>query len=257
MATLSNIEMHYRGEEEFVKRMMDICENVERKQSFYVTEFLNPYQIEIVESVGNSYDDLKVETYGGIVNCEMARAIIAPEYFEIEKDDFKVGVYEIIYPTKFEKVKHSDVLGALTHLGIKRELFGDIVVNERVFFACDSTLEYLLQDEMTSVRHARIRIKKTEEEIEAHQEYTVKTFFVSSLRLDVLLSHFYKVSRSEVNKFIIAGFVKVNHKVIVENSFLCNNNDIISFKKHGRVKVVDTNRISKGNNHVIEGYFYK
>ena len=34
--------------------------------------------------------------------------------------------------------------------------------------------------------------------------------------------------------FIRAGYVKVNHIVLDESSYLCNNNSVISIRGHGR-----------------------
>ena len=59
------------------------------------------------------------------------------------------------------------------------------------------------------------------------------------MRLDKIISSFYKISRQKAAEFIRAGHVKVNHKPVEQINYLCNNKDIISFKKHGRVMFVD------------------
>ena len=46
-------------------------------------------------------------------------------------------------------------------------------------------------------------------------------------------------------------------KEVEEINYLCNNSDIISLRRHGRVKFVDTKRRTKQDNYVVEGYFYK
>lgn len=254
---IDSIMVHFKGEEEFVRRYLDVMERVNRQNSFYLSEFLTPYHQSIIQSLIGRYPDLKVEYDGGIINAESKRCIIAPVYFELVKEDFEIDVFEISYSNKFETIKHSDVLGALMSLGIKRERFGDIVSNEQVYFACDQKISSLLSMELTSVRKSKIRLMKTTQDVEAHIDYQIRSFFVKSFRLDVLLSAFYHLSRSEVNRFIQAGFVKVNHKEVVEKHFLCNNSDVISLKHHGRVKFVDTKRTTKQGNHVVEGYFYK
>lgn len=77
------------------------------------------------------------------------------------------------------------------------------------------------------------------------------------MRLDRLVATLYKVSRQQANTAIRSGFVKVNHKLVEEVNFLCHNNDMISFKRHGRVKIVDEKRFTKQGNSVVTGYFYK
>ncbi len=254
---MDNIIIHFKGEEEFVKRMLAIIERVSHQQNFYLSEFLSPYHQSIVQSLIGRYPDVKVEFNGGIIDAEMKRCVIVPQYFEITPEDFDLCVFEIVYPSKFEKLKHSDILGALMSLGVKREKFGDIVISDGTYFACDNQIARILAMDFNSVRHTKVRLKETKEEIKPHIDYQIKTFFVRSFRLDVILSTFYHLSRSEVNRYIQAGFVKVNHKEVVENNFLCNNNDVISFKRHGRVKLVDAKRTTKQGNYVVEGYFYK
>ena len=77
------------------------------------------------------------------------------------------------------------------------------------------------------------------------------------MRLDKIVSTMFKVSRQVASESIRSGFVKVNHKEVEEVSFLCHNNDMISFKRHGRVKIVDEERTTKQGNFVVKGYFYK
>ena len=252
-----NIMIHFKGEEEFVRRYLDIFDQVERQYRPYLSEFLSPYHQSIILSLIGRYPDLKVFFDGGIENAESKRCIIAPDYFEITKEDFMIDVFEVRYLSKFEKLKHSDVLGALMSIGLKRERFGDIVILEDAYFACNQKVSSLVMMELTSVRKAKVKLSRVDHPIQAHIDYVTRTFFVKSYRLDVLLAAFYHLSRSEVNRYIQAGFVKVNHKEVVEKHFLCNNNDVISFKHHGRVKLVDTHRTTRQGNYVVEGYFYK
>lgn len=254
---MDNLYIHFKGEEEFVKRIVEALQKVDDYQTIYLTEFLTPYHQRIVKSLVGNSDHLQIVFEGGITNSEMKRCIIAPSYFEITKEDFNIIVYEVKYAAKFSTLKHSDVLGALMSKGIKRERFGDIVINNGIYFACDQAIAHLLSNELDSIKKAGVRLEVCKNEVEVKVEYMVKTFFVSSFRLDNLLSSLYHLSRSEVNRYIQAGFVKVNHKEVVENKFLCNNNDVISFKKHGRVMIKFLDRTTKQGNHVIEGYFYK
>ncbi len=107
------------------------------------------------------------------------------------------------------------------------------------------------------IKKSKIHLKVINETIEIQHQYMTKTFFLSSFRLDKVVSTLYKVPRQLASESIRAGNVKVNHKDVEEVSFLCHNDDIISFKRHGRVKLVDENRQTKQGNHVVTGYFYK
>ena len=184
--------------------------------------------------------------------------IIAPYFYEIEKEDFEIVVCKIIYAKNFEKLTHRDILGALMSLGIKRELFGDIVEKDKGFYlAVDRHIYEYLKDHLSMIKRSKVKFVEWDEEIEVKNDYLVKSFIVSSFRLDKIISSFYKISRQKAAEFIRAGHVKVNHKPVEQINYLCNNKDIISFKKHGIVMFVDCNKQTRSDNYVVEGYFYK
>ena len=56
--------------------------------------------------------------------------LICPSYLRPEADDFKLTLFRIKGNQKFVQLEHRDILGALLHIGLKREKFGDILLNE-------------------------------------------------------------------------------------------------------------------------------
>lgn len=246
---------HYKGDEIFVKKILDYKNQAEFNQRMILTSFYNPREQEIVNKVVGNH--LKVESLGGIVNAENQRMIICPEFYEIYKEDFEISVVEIIYNPQFGKLKHKDVLGALMNLGIKRECIGDIYDNDRLIFCCTNQTYPYIRDHLKQIKRSKINLRIIDENIEIKREFISKVFFVSSMRLDKLIAAFYKISRQDASLAIRSGNVKVNHKVIEEVDYLCHNNDVISFKKHGRVQIKDENKQSKQGNYVITGLFYK
>ena len=143
-------------------------------------------------------------------------------------------------------------------LGVKRELFGDIYEYHDVFYVLmDLKIYDYVKNNLNLIKHSKVKLSLSDESIEITHQYTCKTFIVSSFRLDKIVSSIYNLPRSKAVNYIRSGFVKVNHKEVEEISYLCNNSDIISLRRYGRVKIVDTKRVTKQNNYVIEGYFYK
>lgn len=249
---------HFKGEEVFVKKVLDYLDQVQYKQRLILTQFLDPYHQSIVKSVIGHQDEVQVLENGGFIHSESQRIIIAPYFYEIEKEDFEIVVCKIIYAKNFEKLTHRDILGALMSLGIKRELFGDIVEKTNGFYlAVDRHIYEYLKDHLSMIKRSKVKFVEWDEEIEVKNDYLVKSFIVSSFRLDKIISSFYKISRQKAAEFIRAGHVKVNHKPVEQINYLCNNKDIISFKKHGRVMFVDCNKQTRSDNYVVEGYFYK
>lgn len=249
---------HFKGEEVFVKKVLDYLDQVQYKQRLILTQFLDPYHQSIVKSVIGHQDEVQVLENGGFIHSESQRMIIAPYFYEIEKEDFEIVVCKIIYAKNFEKLTHRDILGSLMSLGIKRELFGDIVEKDKDFYlAVDRPIYEYLKDHLSMIKRSKVKFVEWDEEIEVKNDYLVKSFIVSSFRLDKIISSFYKISRQKAAEFIRAGHVKVNHKPVEQINYLCNNKDIISFKKHGRVMFVDCNKQTRSDNYVVEGYFYK
>ncbi len=249
---------HFKGEEQFVKAVLTYIDQVLYKQKIIVTKFLNPRHQDIIKNLVGKNPDIQVLFSGGIEDAESQKCILAPSYFIIDKEDFEVTVVKVKYPSQFEKIGHKDILGALMSLGVKRELFGDIVCYEGDFYiALDTTMVSYVRDNCKKIKRATIHFLEVDEVVKKKQEYTVRTVIASSMRLDKMVAALYKLSRAKAVTFVQAGHVKVNHKMVDESSYLCNNNDIISLKRHGRVMIVITERKTKADNCVVEGYYYK
>lgn len=249
---------HFKGEEVFVKKILDYIDQVNYQQRLILTPFYNPYYQSIVKSLIGKNGDVQLKTYGGFIHSESQRMIIAPSFYEIDETYFDIIVVKIIYAKNFEKLSHRDVLGALMSLGIKRELFGDIVEKDHDFYlSLDKHIYEYLKNHLTSIKRSKVKFQECQEMIEVKNQYMIKSFIVSSFRLDKIVSTFYKISRQKAVELIRSGHVKVNHKPVEQINYLCNNRDIISFKGHGRVMFVDTKKQTRSNYFVVEGYFYK
>jgi len=247
---------HFKGDEVFVKKVLDYQNQALYHQRMILTPFYNPHEQDIVHKVIGNHD-LQVYSYGGFVNAENQRMIICPDFYEILPKDFEIVLVEILYHQQFGHLAHKDVLGALMNMGIKRECIGDIYEGERLFFTCTKQTYPFISENLKQIKKSKIHLKEIDEIVEIQRQYTNYIFFISSLRLDKVVSTLFRISRQQACEAIRSGFVKVNHKVVEEVSFLCHNNDMISFRHHGRVKLVDENRQTKQGNYVVKGYFYK
>lgn len=249
---------HYPGDELFCRHLMDMKERVLERYVPVLLDFMNPHEVEVASKLIGKHSGVCISFDGGIVDAEMQRGIIYRADDIITKDDFEIAVMSISYPGKFVKITHRDVLGALMHLGLKRGLYGDIVVEENVaYFACAKNMVDYLKANLTMVGKGTVRIKETNKVITHNQNYRQVQVSIPSFRLDAIISEAFHVSRKEATQYIQSNFVKVNYKEVVQTNFLCHNNDIISLRKHGRIKLVDLKKINRKGKHVIEVWFYK
>ncbi len=255
---MENYLEHFKGDEVFCRLIMDYKERVIESYTMITTPFLDPHEQMIVERLIGKNQGVKVSFDGGFENAEMKRAVIYPDIFEIENEDYEIAVLSVRYPGKFVKVSHRDVLGALMNLGLKRELYGDIIVKEDyAYFACDKKMADYLMQNLTMVGRGSVKVDLVKERLTRTQDYKKVQISIASFRLDLILAEAYHLSRSEVSKYIQGNFVKVNYKEVVQTNYLCHNMDIISLRRHGRLKLVDLNKMNRKGKHVVEVWFYK
>lgn len=199
--------------------------------------FLDDAEEGIVLSLTKFEKDISVYFDGGIINSDRKRCILTT--YPIEREDFKIRIFEIIYNKKYYELYHRSVLGALMGLGIKRECVGDIVItsNKRVYIAITDEISSFILTEFKSVGKAPIELKDINYPVENEIRYEDKIHFLSSLRLDVVIAAAYSLSRSEALEFLERGDVSINHIPNQNPSHICKIDDEISVRHKGRVKV--------------------
>lgn len=230
------------------KRFNELYNRAYEKSYNVFTEFLNPEEHSILSA---SY--LSCTVYGGY---PMAERVIAGFGENIENSDFPLS-YLLIEPVKqkfSDTLTHRDFLGALMNLGIKREMLGDIIVADNCgYLICLSQIAPYIKDNLTRIKHTSINVTQIDnlpDNIIREPEPT--ELVVSSLRLDVLISAVYKLSRSEASKLFAAGKVFVNSKITENTSYQTKENDIISVRGFGRFVFIAQLRKTKKDRFVAE-----
>jgi RNA-binding protein YlmH len=237
---MEGIYQHFRPEEkDFIDKVIAWKSEVEMMYAPKLTDFLDPRQQFLTQSIVGS-GDINVQFFGGNPTAERKRALLYPSYYSPEEQDFDIVLFELKYPTKFVQLDHRQVLGTLLSLGIKREKFGDIIVNNgRIQFLVVSELASFIEMHLQKVGKASVKVERLPlSDIMNHaEEWQEKQTTVSSLRLDVVLSGITNLSRQKVQSMIKNGLVKVNWQLIDEPSFICQEGDILSAKGFGRSKL--------------------
>ena len=124
----SAILSHYHPDERaFVEKMVDWLERSADQHQVKHSDFLDPRQINILETLVRRYPNLQIQLNGGYPDAERKRAIIAPDYMDLESQDTGICVLSIESDdVKLTDLDHGDYLGAMLGLGLKREKIGDI-----------------------------------------------------------------------------------------------------------------------------------
>ena len=205
-----------------------------------LTSFLDPRGQYILNVVVGSFQDLEVTFYGGPF-AERQRAIIAPDYFQPEVEDFEIILFEIDYPQKFVTLQHQHVLGTIMSLGIERDQLGDIVVDESIQFTLTKQLESYIMLELNKIKGAAVKLNaiSIKDMIQLKENWHSFETTVSGLRLDVVLKEMIRKSRSISKQLIEKKRVKVNHTIIDSADFQLDKGDLLSIQGYGRAMIVD------------------
>lgn len=234
---------HFRKEEHpFVERALELLLWTEQRQTMRLTDFLDPRQLFILQSLTSQVTDVCVEGRGGYPEAERVRALLYPAYIQPEAADFRLTLAEIRGDQRFVKLSHRDVLGALVHLGLKREKFGDILMDEegcQVIVA--SEIYPYVQQQLTQIHRIPVELVSVgwEELRTPVKRRAEKRFTVSSPRLDAVIGEVYRLSRAKAQLVIRAGKAKVNWKVVDDPACLVASGDVVSVTGFGRFEVYE------------------
>lgn len=140
-----------------------------------------------------------------------------------------------------DDLTHRDYLGALMNLGIERSVLGDIIIkNHTAYLYCKETMADYIAENLTAVKHTSIRASRlTQTEIKTKMMEITPEFeeikgSVASPRLDSVLALAFRGSRSSLSGLIEGKKVFVNSRLIVSNSHLLKDGDMVSVRGYGK-----------------------
>lgn len=177
---------------------------------------------------------------GGYEGAERKRLILYPEYTEPSCDMANICLLQFQGRLDFVSVNHRDFLGAIMSLGLRREKLGDLLVTDTgcALFVQQEVAAYMMQNELR-VKHVPLTVNEVSLDTFQPPEQNIKELhiMVASMRLDTILAHGLNLSRSKAMDLIQAGKVKVNHSEVTDNDYLCRQEDLISCRGFGRIRV--------------------
>lgn len=242
--------IHYKGNEVLAERFDDQINAHLRTQRTILTPFLDETQQEVLKRVAGNRVSLSF--WGGYEDAERKRALIS-EY----EDDFDLVQLKAKLHG-FEKISHSDCMGALYNLGCRNDHFGDILVQEDavVVFVCRSIASFVMQN-CTKIRRSSVAFIESDEPVIRDVQLKKISKILSSTRLDALVSACTHLSRDKAQQLIRSKNVKVNHVCLDETSFLCHNDSILSIRGYGRFIYKGVVKETKNGKKVVEIQAYK
>lgn len=242
----TGVYQHFRKEEHtFIDQVLSWKESVEKTYQHKLTDFLDPREQQIIESlIGQANDEIQMNLFGGGKYTERKRAILAPYYEELDDSLHQLTLVQATYHKKFITLEHRDVMGAFLSLGISRQKLGDIFVGDGYFqiMVAAEIAPYVITN-LTTVKNATIKLSEVPLTtlLEKEMNWVETDQTVSSLRLDVVLSEIYRLSRKDATNLIKKKQVKVNFKLVDVGTYQLFEGDLLSVRGKGRSKLKKIN----------------
>ncbi len=241
-----------RSNEQLAARCRDWIRQSERQNRCIITPFLTPLQQRILQEMIPKR--LSTCLWGGYVQAESKRLCMAPYEITAEAADAcEIVTLKGTYRLAQRPLTHRDVLGALLHLGVERDQFGDILVQgEDIILFVRKEMALFLELHLTKIAYAKVQMVPCMDVIEAKRDLDWRTASVAAMRLDCLVGACAHVSRSKAVELIKGKCVKVDHLPLEDCKYLCNNNCTVSLRGYGRFAIRASERISRKGKRVIE-----
>lgn len=225
------------------------------------SDFLDMHQRSAISSLRLPFSDVKRIFFGGFEGAERSIAVFLPnyieandeislrEYFVQNPDDSPIRIIEVSKDKFSARLSHRDYLGALMALGIKREMTGDILVDENgcKIAALEKTAQFIV-DNLDKAGRGSLKarlIPLADAVADTAPRGKPDSFTVSSLRLDSIVKNGFGISRSAACVAINSGIVFVNDVECTKSDKRITENDKIVMRHKGRMIVTDCSSLSK------------
>lgn len=220
-----------------LKNVYDKANLVLKKHIEKETDFLNVYELKEAKAVLNSFEDIKYKIYKGYEKSYYGVIYIYPYYIDDKDLEEPIKIIKISGNFKFKKLSHRDYLGSLLSLGIKREKIGDILVNKDCAYiiAKEEITSYIMNN-LNNVNQNKVNLKEVnyKEVVFNGYDFKEEMLVISSLRLDLIISKVYNISRTKSLNIIKNEHVKIDFKVESNNSNTLEEKNLISVRNYGR-----------------------
>lgn len=217
-----------------LRHILDLPEIASRNYRATDSDFLDPYEQRLVESVCHHFPDVEANFFP---EGERERKIVvfSPPYFDSEEAivAFKLKIND--------EVNHCDVLGSILSLGIERSKIGDIVIEDDVYMFVKREIANFIAVSLTKVKRQPVKIEPVSlEDVPFPEEPWIKnTAVVQSMRIDSVIRAVTHLSRDDVRGRIAKGLVKINFKVIKKSHEEILPCDLLSVRGFGRIAIFD------------------
>jgi RNA-binding protein YlmH len=203
----------------------DRCKNIVLHNKPTLFRFLS---LSEQQTAHNICKDL-ISFYGGYDEAEYKRGFALKDV-----DKTSITCFQIMYDKRYLTLTHQNILGTLLSLSIERNVIGDILPKQGVFFVI-SEIAQEINHSFTSISSVPIKLNIIDgSTAHTEQAYIVHTSIVSSLRLDSVVRAMAQTTRKQAVEMIENEYVKVNHVIDTKTTRHLSDGVVVSIRKAGR-----------------------
>jgi len=208
------------------------------------TRFLDPAQAAQLSILAKK-ENVPLQFCGGYDGAERCVAALGGGDMPVQAP---IKALQVTWDARFAAPAHRDILGALMNLGVERDSYGDILVQEgRAYVWVLEDLADYVADNFTRAGRTAVQAvcAQSTGEIDTHREVKTVTATVSSLRLDALVGIAYAISREKAAQAIRAGLVKLDHMPQLKCDAQVKEGAALSFAGKGRAVLRQVGGVSR------------
>ena len=231
-----------------LSRLYDLAERCDRKHIYTYSDFLSQADLSDYLEKEREFSYVQPTIFGGMEDAERVMIRFGSEELLGYAEEFPIATLKIApLQSKFaDAFTHRDFLGALMHLGIEREVLGDIVLLEdSAFLFCKESMAEFIMESLTKVKHTSVRVTREPLPELAKKEPVRMQVQVASERLDALIAKVFHLSREQASLQIKAGRVFVNGRVTESQSTALKPEDLVTLRGYGRFRFIGNSGFSK------------
>lgn len=149
---------------------------------------------------------------------------------------------------------HSSIMGSLYQLNLKREIFGDIIIDSNYYVVVISHMaKYIIQN-IYQIGSVRVTLEECDlKEIENYKlSFETITTTVSSERIDTVIAKIIGTSRNIVDDKFKNKEIILNYDIATKPSYILKKGDIFSIRRNGKYKYLGVISKSKKDKYIIE-----
>ena len=209
------------------------------------TNFLNPKDLSLVKGKLSKGEYKVYELYP-----ESNKVIL------YKKDIPDIRLYKILSKVS---LRHQDILGTIFSLGLKEDTFGDIIKYEGEFYIfLLPHLEDYFKYNLVEIRNNKVELELVELDVANcfKQEYVVKEYIVTSLRIDNVASTITNESRNQILDKFKNKEIVLNNDEDIKPTRVLRENDTFSIRKYGKYRFSKVLKMTKKGGFIIEILMY-